>query len=74
MAPIPRKPALRKEHVIRPHATTCQGSRPISRRWLDLWSPMLCHPSPGIAPRWTGISISAADRNTRHDTTTMKRE
>lgn len=35
---------------------------------------MLCHPSPGIAPRWTGISTSAADRNTRHDNNEVQAE
>lgn len=67
MAPIPRKPALKKEHVIRPTRNRLPSrSVPISRRRLDLWSPMLCHPSlPG--PRRDGPSISAAEHNTRHE-------
>lgn len=75
MAPIPRKPALKKGHVIRPTRNHLPSRPiPISRRRLDLWSPMLCHPSPGIAPRWTGILTSAADRNPRHDNNEVQAE
>lgn len=73
MAPIPRKPALKKEHVIRPTRNHLPSrSIPISQRRLDLWSPMLCHPSlPG--PRRDGPVFPSQPPTTTRDTKTMKR-